>query len=123
MSTARTVLGKKAEDAAAAYYEDSGCVVVTRNYHCRYGEIDIIAKDGDVLVFVEVRCRRSKAMVSPAESVDSRKINKLIETAEHYMTENNLPEDINCRFDLAEVTFSREQPLSVEIVKNAFVVE
>jgi len=123
MYTARTVLGRKAEDAAAAYYKDGGGMILARNYRCRYGEIDIIAKDGEVLVFVEVRCRRSEAMVSPAESVDSRKISKLIETAEHYITENNLPEDVNCRFDVAEVTFSRGEPLSVEIVKNAFVVE
>jgi putative endonuclease len=123
MPTARTVLGRKAEDITAAYYEASGCTIINRNYNCRYGEIDIIVRDGDTLVFVEVRCRRLKAIVSPAESVDSRKIEKLIKTAKHYMSENNLPEDVNCRFDVAEVTFSRGRQLNIDIVKNAFIEE
>lgn len=95
-----------------------GCEIVERNYHCRYGEIDIIAREGNTLVFVEVRSRRSSQFMSPGESVDERKQGKLVLTAQHYLASNGL--DVFCRFDVSEVLFENGKPVSVEITQNAF---
>ena len=116
--TAKALLGKRAEELTAAELVRRGCEIVGTNYHCRYGEIDIIAKDAGTLIFVEVRARRYSDFMTPAESVDHRKQSKLILTAQHYLSSNGL--DVDCRFDVAEVRFERGKSVSVEIIEGAF---
>lgn len=95
-----------------------GFEIVTTNYRSKYGEIDIIAREGGDLVFVEVRSRRTDELVYPGESVDRRKQSKIVRTAQHYLAANNL--DVDCRFDVAEVRFERGKPVSVKLIKAAF---
>lgn len=90
---ARRVLGKRGEDEAAAYLEQQGYVIVTRNWRTRSGELDIIAREGEWLVFVEVRTRRigrravTPVLGAPEESVTPRKQLQLIAMAEAYLFE------------------------------------
>lgn len=93
-----------------------------RNYRCRGGEIDIIARDGGDLVFVEVKTRRSDIDSSASEAVDSRKRSKIVRSAVEYLCERDLGE-IGCRFDVAEVYLVNGKPVTVEIIKGAFSAE
>lgn len=95
--------GRAGEDAAAAYLEDKGYEVVKRNYYTRYGEIDIIAYDGDFLVFAEVKKRNGKKYGTGAQAVTSKKIGKIRTCAAIYLSENGL-HDQKVRFDVLEIS-------------------
>ncbi|HHW08842.1 MAG TPA: YraN family protein [Firmicutes bacterium] len=91
--------GRSAEEAAALYLRRLGYRIVSRNYRCRQGEIDIIAWDGPNLVFVEVRQRTDGGLA--AESIDSRKRRKIVAAARHYLYRlaGQAAELPPCRFD------------------------
>jgi len=89
--------GEKAETLVAAFLEHAGLRIVERNYRSRFGEIDLIARDGDALVFVEVRERKSAAFGGAAASITAAKQKKITRTALAYLTGNNRPPA--CRFD------------------------
>lgn len=89
--------GRRGEDAAVIFLQQNGLSVIARNYHCRFGEIDIIAQDGDVLVFVEVRMRSSNNFGGAAASITAAKRGKLLRTARHYLS--GLACMPACRFD------------------------
>jgi putative endonuclease len=108
--------GKDAEARAARYLEAQGLRIVERNYHTRYGEIDLIARDGETLVFVEVRARRSSAFGGAAASITAAKRDKITRTAEIYLaTQRHTP---RCRFDA--VLLSGEDAGVVEWIRDAF---
>ncbi len=79
--------GRIGEDLAAAFIAARGHVVVSRNYRCRRGEIDLIFRDGSVLVFCEVRTRRSAVAGQAVESVTRQKQIKVLRVARHYLAE------------------------------------
>ncbi len=89
--------GAAAEQVAADYLIQQGLVLVERNFRCRLGEIDLIMRDGQTLVFVEVRLRASSQFGGAAASIDGRKQQKLIATAQMYLT--RLSKTPACRFD------------------------
>jgi putative endonuclease len=89
--------GAAAEALAARFLAERGLTIVDRNYRCRGGEIDIIARDGGMLVFVEVRMRRSRAFGGAAESITARKRRRLRLAAQHYLTRSR--SEPPCRFD------------------------
>ena len=120
MPSPRSRLGRSAEIAAAAELGNRGYRIIASNYRCKYGEIDLIAEEGDSLVFVEVRCKRTGEFGSPAESVTAAKQSKLIATAQHYLHEQGL-DDVNCRFDVVEVRPTGGK-LTAEVIKDAFSV-
>jgi putative endonuclease len=90
--------GKDAERRADAFLQRQGLRTLARNYRCRGGEIDLIARDRDTLVFVEVRLRRHTAFGGPLASVDARKQRRLTIAAEHYLQRH--PWSGPCRFDV-----------------------
>ena len=92
-----TRCGLEAEARAAEYLAGRGLVLVARNWRCKGGEIDIIARDGDVLVFVEVRARASSAFGGAAASITATKRARLWHAAQVYLAGNNRPPP--CRFD------------------------
>jgi len=94
---ATTRRGGEAEARAAEYLAGQGLVIVTRNWRCKGGEIDIIARDGGVLVFVEVRARASSAFGGAAASITAAKRARLWHAAELYLAGQNRPPP--CRFD------------------------
>lgn len=109
------LIGKKAEDVACSFLQRNGLSLQQRNYHCRYGEIDLIMQDSDTLVFVEVRYRRSTKFGSAAESIDTRKQQKLVFTANHYLQKN--PTQLSTRFDVVALSPHQEP----EWITNAFM--
>ena len=107
--------GRHAEELAAAFLHQQGLKLVARNYRCRFGEIDLIARDGKTLVFVEVRMRTSNAFGGAAASITAAKRKKLLRTARHYLSGVARPPA--CRFDALLISGPRH---SVEWIKNAF---
>src|SRR5512141_3150179 len=81
-------IGKWGEGAVAAYLKERGYEIMARNARTPYGEIDIVAKQADITIFVEVKTRTSKKMGLPEESVNSRKQAHMLACAEHYAAEN-----------------------------------
>lgn len=98
----KDALGRFGEDLAAARLAESGLRVLARNWRCRTGEIDIVARDGDCLVICEVKTRRSKRYGTPAEAVGSRKLRRMRELALHWLDEQEIyvPQ---IRFDVVSV--------------------
>ena len=94
--------GRRGEDLAVAFLLERGYGILERNWRQKTGEVDIIARCGDMLVFCEVKSRRSLCCGSGAESVDRRKQFHIIRTAMIYMQKLNLT-DQACRFDIIEV--------------------
>jgi putative endonuclease len=119
LPTDKATLGARGEQLTAEHLLSIGYTIVERNYRCSFGEIDIVARDGDALVFVEVKTRRGVAFGYPSEAVDARKQRKLIASAYQYLVERDLGE-IDCRFDVAEVYFERNRPVRVELIQGAF---
>ena len=109
------LLGGEAEQLAAAFLQQQGMKLVTRNYQCRFGEIDLIMRDGKTLVFVEVRLRRNPNFGGAAMSITASKRQKLIRSAEHYLQQQG---EAPCRFDA--ILMHSTSPEGIEWIKNAF---
>ncbi len=108
-------LGAGAEDMAADFLEKRGLTIIARNYRCRLGEIDLVARDGSTTVFVEVRRRATRAFGGAAASITPTKRLKLLKAAHHYMSRlRALPE---CRFDALLI---EGEPPRIEWIRNAF---
>ena len=122
MESPGSALGRNGEDRAARHLEAHGYEIVERNYHCRCGEIDIIAREAGDLVFVEVKTRRSATASAASEAVDVRKRTKIVKAAWSYLSARGIGE-IGCRFDVAEVYFINGKPVTVEVIKGAFSAE
>ncbi len=116
----RGELGRRGEAVAEAFLRTHRYTIVARNYRCRAGEIDLVALDGPVLVFVEVRSRRGTAAGTPLESVDGRKQARVARVARHFVAERRWHER-DARFDVIGIRFDREPP-AVEHVRGAFEV-
>lgn len=111
--------GQAAESAACLYLEHQGLTLQARNYRSPFGEIDLIMRDRDTLVFVEVRQRRSTYFGTPAETVDTRKQARLRATAEHYLQRHPRESQKPCRFDIVAIT--QDGPdRKIEWLRNAF---
>lgn len=93
--------GKKYEDIACEYLTDKGYTILERNYSCLYGEIDIIAKDGDYTVFAEVKYRHNDEFCEPVETVTACKLKRITKTAQDYITKHG---DDFYRFDAVCIT-------------------
>ena len=91
--------GAIAENRACDYLSQQGIAIVERNYRTQRGEIDIIARDGETLVFVEVRLRSHATFGGAAQSIDRRKQARLISAAQHYLLKTGLTDSQPCRFD------------------------
>jgi putative endonuclease len=114
----RRDLGAFGERVAAAHLEAKGYRIRARNFRCREGEIDIVAEDGDCLVFVEVRTRRGDAFGTPAESVTVAKERRLLTVARAYLQEHpDAPPDQ--RIDVVAVELSRGRLLAVQHIEGA----
>ena len=106
--------GRHAENLAALFLQQQGLKLVARNYRCRFGEIDLIAREGNTLVFVEVRMRASNQFGGAAASITAAKRRKLLRTARHYLAGATRPPP--CRFDALLLSGADN---SVEWLKNA----
>lgn len=118
MTKERIILGKIGEDLARQRLEDLGYRIIKANYTCVLGEIDLIARDGDVLVFVEIKTRKKQSLGLAKEAVTKKKQVKLSKVALAYMKYNKLLGS-KARFDVVAVGVS-EGKKEIEIVKDAF---
>ncbi|MEO8441856.1 MAG: YraN family protein [Betaproteobacteria bacterium] len=107
--------GDAAENLAAAFLQRAGLTLVERNYRCRFGEIDLIAREGATLVFVEVRMRSSERFGGAAASITAAKRMKLLRTARFYLA--GVARWPQCRFDALLISGKTN---SIEWLKNAF---
>ncbi len=96
----RRKIGANQEVLAAAYLKTQGYRILEMNYRCRYGEIDIIAQKGKLLVMVEVKYRSVDICGDPAEAVDARKQKKICSVALHYLMRHRYFQESPCRFDV-----------------------
>lgn len=97
-STERQQAGTKAEDDTLAFLQGKGLLPVTRNFRCRFGEIDLIMREGNTIVFIEVRKRKNRLYGGAAASITAAKQQKIIKTARFYLQRyKTLPA---CRFDV-----------------------
>lgn len=110
--------GALGESFAAGYYEKNGFKIVARNYHSRYGEIDVIAENDFYIVFCEVKTRSVNAVVRPSDNVGKAKIKKLTLTAMKYLSDSG--NDKQPRFDVFEVWQSNGDIVKYELIDGAF---
>lgn len=118
MLNLRQKFGKFGENLAVRFLKKQGYQIICRNYRTKFGEIDIIAKDADALVFVEVKSRRSSTFGHPKYSITHEKQKRISKTALCYLKEND-QSNSRARFDVVTVT-SIDKKTNVEIIKNAF---
>jgi len=118
MSRARQILGKTGEDLACRELERRGYAIVARRHRCRRGELDIVARDGPTLVFVEVKARDGHAFGGAADAVTWQKQRRIVRLAYEYVMQHHL-NDSPCRFDVVSIQFDDERPV-IEVFQNAF---
>ena len=110
----KKLLGRIGEKKAIEYLKKQGYKIVEKNYKNAFGEADIIAKDGEYTVFVEVKTRTEEKYGAPSEAVDVRKQKKYVRIAQAYLSYNRLT-DTPCRFDVVEI-----QNGEINHIKDAF---
>lgn len=115
MGDNKRAIGSRQEELAAAYLEQRGVRILERNYRSRQGEIDLIARDGDYLVFIEVKFRKDNRHGVPAEAVNARKQQRIRHTAAYYLYQSRYGDDVPCRFDVVAILDN-----DIEWIKHAF---
>lgn len=108
-------IGNNYEDVACRYLDSIGYEIITRNFRCKLGEIDIIAKDAESIVFIEVKYRSSNNLGYPEEAVSKAKQRTIISVAKYYILINRL-HNYNIRFDVIACYITGE----INHIKNAF---
>lgn len=121
MANRRIKLGRRGEELAVRELTSRGYDVIERNWHCQAGEVDIVARQGEAWVFVEVRTRRGDAFGTPEESVTAAKQTRMVKVAQHYLVEHDLG-NVDWRLDLVAVEIDRAgRPTRVDILENIIV--
>jgi len=117
----KNTLGQQGEEAAIKFLKKRGYRILERNFRCPLGEIDIVSRHNNTLVFVEVKTRSSQAYGLPEEAIDYRKQRKLKQLAYYYIKYKGLGFEIKCRFDVVSVLKgSTNDGFKIRIIQNAF---
>ncbi|MBM4276913.1 MAG: YraN family protein [Deltaproteobacteria bacterium] len=111
-------LGKKGEEIALRFLKKNGYRILEKNYICKMGEMDIIGKEKDTLVFIEVKTRTSTEFGPPQLAVNSRKQKQLSRVALNYLNEKRL-KDVKARFDVVAILL-RQKEEEIELIRDAF---
>ena len=120
MTLARQATGREAEALAAAWLARQGYRVTARNVRTPLGEIDLIAQDGAIICFIEVRARRSERFGAPEESITSTKQRHMLRAAQWYLQHKRWREDVPVRLDLIAVRWSASGEPAINHLKNIF---
>ena len=116
----RKKFGFEGERLAEKYLKRKGYKIIQKNYRCKLGEIDIIAEQNKVIIFVEVRSKHSEKLGLPQDSINTAKIGQISRAALCYIKEKKLI-DQTCRFDVIAITFpTNSQEPKIEHIENAF---
>jgi putative endonuclease len=116
----RQTAGREAEACALQHLQQHDLQLITRNWSCKRGELDLVMLDGDTVVFVEVRYRRHSGWGGALESVDSRKQEKLILAAQSFLQSESQWADSPCRFDVVAINGDPGNAPALNWLKNAF---
>jgi len=116
----RGSLGQSGEELAAEFLRNRDYKILARNFHTRWGELDIVAQDGAEVVFVEVKTRTSSDFVRPEEAVNFKKQDHLRKAAEIWLAKNYLLEPPPCRFDVVAVIIKKDNEPEIEHLRDAF---
>lgn len=115
----RRTLGRWGESVAATHLEAKGYQLIERNWRCRWGEIDLVLRQGETLVFVEVKTRRGSDFGTPEEGITARKAQKLLQIGQQYVAEREL-DDVDWRIDMVAVELDKSgKLLRCEHLENA----
>lgn len=117
--TTKQSSGKQAEELAANYLAEQNIEIVTRNFHSRFGEIDLIALDKEILLFIEVRYRKDEHFLAAIETIDQHKCKRIVITSEYYLNKHKKYQSNLCRYDVITITGALDKPV-IEWIKNAF---
>lgn len=112
------LLGDYGEIIASRYLRKHGYFIVSANYSCRLGEIDLIAEDKKYICFVEVKTRSENMKYAPADAVDISKRKRIIATSNLFLKEHKI--NRQPRFDIIEVYFENDEPLKLNHIEGAF---
>jgi putative endonuclease len=112
-------LGKTGEDLASGFLRSKGYKIISRNYRTKCGEIDIIGADNNILVFIEVKTRKSSFLESPFAAVTEHKQKQISKVAQEYLSKNNLF-DKDARFDVISIVVNDSNIPQIEHLENAF---
>ena len=107
LKNSSAVIGQQAEDIALKFLQAKGMRLIARNYRCKLGEIDLVMQDDGALVFIEVRYRKQSDFGDGAESVDFRKQQKIIRSADHFLQQHRQYSQSPCRIDV--ISISKQQ--------------
>lgn len=119
MKTVKRIIGDIGEDAVIRYLKCRFYSVIERNFKCRWGELDIIAKRGRYICFIEVKTRGIKSFGRPADAVNKHKQSKMIKTAYYYLKSRREFYHLMPRFDVAEVYIINDKP-RINYIEHAF---
>ncbi len=108
-------IGNEKENLAALYFSQTGYDIVEKNFYSRFGEIDLIVKKEDTLVFAEVKYRKNESRGNPLEAVNVRKQKRICRAALYYLSRHHLSVDTPCRFDVVAITGDE-----ITHIENAF---
>lgn len=111
----KRTLGIEKERMAEQFLREKGYHILSHNFYCRTGEIDIIAREKEYLVFVEVKYRSSERKGTPEEAIDRKKIRSIVKCAQFYMLRHGIAEDTSCRFDVVVILEDH-----IRLIKDAF---
>lgn len=114
--------GRIAEAIAQKYLRARGLITITTNYHCRYGELDLVMRDGSVLVIAEIRYRRHTAFVGPVDSVSPAKRRRIARAAMHFRQRHPACRHHAVRFDILGLSGPLSRPV-VHWVTDAFTID
>jgi putative endonuclease len=117
----RRLLGQEGETTAERYLRHKGYRIMARNLRSSLGELDLVAEDGPVLVFVEVKARRTGAFGGAIHAVHQRKQEKLIQLAAQYLARHHIKDRL-CRFDVVLLQSGEAVATQIEHIENAFEV-
>ena len=115
----RELLGQTGEEMAATFLQKAGYKILIRNYRQKCGEIDIIAEDKGMLVFIEVKTRKNTSFGTPFAAVTENKQRHIGKVAQDYLNRNNLF-DRPARFDVISILVDKNRPPVIELISNAF---
>lgn len=118
----RQETGKLAESRACEFLQEKGFKLLELNYRCPFGEVDLIMRDREEIVFVEVRSRKRIDYGNALESINKRKMHKLIKTATHFLQRKNWLHKVHSRFDVVAL-HPVTGKIQLEWIKNAFSAE
>ncbi len=116
----RAEFGRMAEDMALRYLQKHDLALLARNFRSRFGEIDLIMRENNTIIFVEVRSRKNSAFLHPVETIDNSKRNKIRKTSQVFMQKTSVLNHCNWRFDVITLIGRSEHGMKIEWFKGAF---